>query len=60
VKLALAVGAQSEGAVHSHVQRGLDDGLDPDRLCHVVLLSIPTLGFPEAMTAKSWIDDLAE
>ena len=60
VKLALAVGAQSEGAVHSHVRRGLDDGIEPDALQHVALLSIPTLGFPQAMAARTWISDLTD
>ncbi len=32
VKLALAVGGGSEGAVHSHVRRALDEGLSPDAL----------------------------
>lgn len=57
VKLALAVGAESEGAVHSHVRRGLDEGVDPEALQHVALLSITTLGFPKAMAARSWISD---
>ena len=60
VKLALAVGAGSEGAVHSHVRRALEEGVDPERLRHVAILSIPTIGFPKAMAAMSWIDDLAE
>jgi alkylhydroperoxidase/carboxymuconolactone decarboxylase family protein YurZ len=60
VKLALAVGAQSEGAVHSHVRRGLEEGIDPETLRHVAVLSVPTLGFPKSMAAKSWVDDLAE
>src|SRR6056297_1392637 len=60
VKLALAVGSQSEGAVHSHVRRGLDEGIDPAALRHVAVLSIPTIGFPKAMAALSWIEDLTE
>ena len=60
VKLALAVGAQSEGAVHSHVRRGLEAGIDPETLRHVAVLGIPTLGFPEAMAANSWITDLTD
>ncbi len=60
VKLALAVGAQSEGAVHSHTRRGLDEGLDPEALEHVGVLAIPTLGFPEAMAGLSWIEDYTE
>ena len=60
VKLALAAGSESEGAVHSHVRRGLEEGIDPDTLRHVAVLSIPTLGFPKAMATLTWIDDLAE
>ncbi|MEF8774424.1 MAG: carboxymuconolactone decarboxylase family protein [Halobacteriales archaeon] len=60
VKLALAVGTGSEGAVHSHVRRALEEGVDPETLRHVAVLSIPTIGFPKAMAALSWIDDLAE
>jgi alkylhydroperoxidase/carboxymuconolactone decarboxylase family protein YurZ len=60
VKLALAIGAESEGAVHSHVRRGLDEGLTAEQLQHVAALSIPTLGFPQAMAARSWITDLTE
>jgi len=60
VKLALAIGAESEGAVHSHVRRGLDEGLTAEQLQHVAVLSIPTLGFPQAMAARSWISDLTE
>lgn len=60
VKLALAVGAGSEGAVHSHVRRGLEEGVDPAALEHVATLAIPTLGFPDAMAARSWIGDETE
>jgi alkylhydroperoxidase/carboxymuconolactone decarboxylase family protein YurZ len=60
VKLALAVGAQSEGAVHSHVRRGMEEGIDPAAMRHVAVLSIPTVGFPQAMAAMSWIEDLTE
>ena len=58
VKLGMAVAAQSEGAVHSHVRRGLDEGHEPEALEQVAVLSIPTVGFPQAMAALSWITDL--
>lgn len=58
VKLALAIGSQSEGAVHSHVRRALDEDIDPETLKHVAILSMPTIGFPKAMAALSWIEDL--
>jgi alkylhydroperoxidase/carboxymuconolactone decarboxylase family protein YurZ len=60
VKLALAIGDQSEGAVHSHVRRALDEGVPPETLKHAAILSIPTIGFPKAMAAMSWIEDLTE
>ena len=60
VKLALAIGARSEGAVHSHARRGLQEGLSAEDLRHVALLAIPTLGFPASIAAMSWIDDIAE
>lgn len=60
VKLALAIGSQSEGAVHSHVRRGLEEGVDPETLKHAAILAIPTIGFPKAMAAMSWIEDLTD
>ncbi|MFW6437284.1 MAG: carboxymuconolactone decarboxylase family protein [Halococcoides sp.] len=60
VKLALAAGSQSEGAVHSHVRRGLDDGIDPAALRQVAVLAMPTIGFPKGMAALTWIDDLLD
>lgn len=58
VKLAIAVGAESEGAVHSHVRRGLDEGLSADELLHVSLLAIPSLGLAKAVAAMTWIEDI--
>lgn len=60
VKLALAIGRGSEGAVHSHVRRALDEGLSAGELRHVALLAAPTLGFPATVAALSWIGDIAE
>lgn len=58
VKLALAVGALSEGAVHSHTRRGLAEGLLQEELKQVALLAIPTLGFPQGVKALTWIEDI--
>lgn len=60
VKLALAIGEGSEGAVHSHVRRALDEGVSPAALKHAAILAIPTLGFPQAMAALSWIEDYTD
>ena len=58
VKLALAIGARSEGAVHSHVRRALAEGVSPEAIRQVALLAIPTLGLPQAVAATTWIEDL--
>jgi len=60
VKVALAAGAGSEGAVHSHVRRGLAEGLTKEEIRHVALLAIPTLGLPGAVRAMTWMDDILE
>ena len=60
VKLALAVGALSEGAVHSHARRALEEGLTAEELRHVALLAIPTLGFPQGVKALTWIKDITD
>lgn len=60
VKLALSIASESEGATHSHVQRALDEDISPETLKHVAVLSIPTIGFPKAMAALSWIEDVTD
>ncbi len=60
VKLALAVGAQLQGAVHSHTRRALKAGWTEQHLRHVALLAITTLGWPSAMTGLSWIEEELE
>ena len=58
VKLALAIGAGLEGAVHSHARRALEAGLSPDALRHTALLATTTLGFPAMVRAMTWIEDM--
>lgn len=58
IKLAIAVGARLEGAVHSHVRRALEAGASPDECRQVVLLATTTLGFPAMMAALSWVEDV--
>jgi alkylhydroperoxidase/carboxymuconolactone decarboxylase family protein YurZ len=60
VKLALAIGGASEGGVHSHVRRALVEGVSVAELTHVALLAIPTLGFPQAVAALTWIEDITK
>jgi alkylhydroperoxidase/carboxymuconolactone decarboxylase family protein YurZ len=58
VKLALAVGVQLEGAVHSHTRRALEAGCSPEEIRHVALLGTTTLGFPSMIKTLSWVDDV--
>lgn len=60
VKLALAIGALSEGAVHSHTRRALEEGLSPQELKQVALMAIPTLGFPQGVKVLTWIEDITD
>ena len=60
VKLALAIGAGSEGGVHSHCRRALEEGVSPEALKQVALLAIPTLGFPRAVAALTWVEDVTD
>ena len=60
VGLALAIGAGSEGATHSHARRGLAEGLSAEQLDHVAFLAVTTLGWPQAMRGLSWIRDITQ
>jgi alkylhydroperoxidase/carboxymuconolactone decarboxylase family protein YurZ len=58
VRLALAIGADSSGAVHSHARRGLAEGIAPAELEHVALLAVTTLGWPQAVRGLTWVKDV--
>ena len=60
VKLALAIGAKSEGAVHSHTRRALAEDIPPHALYQVALLAITTIGWSSAMAGLSWMRDVVE
>jgi alkylhydroperoxidase/carboxymuconolactone decarboxylase family protein YurZ len=58
VNLALAIGADSEGATHSHARRGLAEGISAEEMDQVAYLAITTLGWPRAVRGLSWIRDV--
>lgn len=60
IKLAISAGAKMEGAVHAQVRKALKLKIKKEEIRHVVLLTIPTLGFPAAMAVLSWIDDILD
>jgi 4-carboxymuconolactone decarboxylase len=57
LKLAMAIGARLEGAVHSHTRRALEAGASAEEIRHVVLLGVTTLGFPHTVAASTWVED---
>ena len=57
IKLALAIGAQRQGAVSSHTKRALAAGCTPEELVHVGILAIATIGWPGAFAAICWIKE---
>jgi alkylhydroperoxidase/carboxymuconolactone decarboxylase family protein YurZ len=60
VKLAVAIGAQREGATHASVRKALARGLTRAELEHVVALAAGTVGLPAAAAAFTWIRDIAD
>ena len=58
VKVGIATGVGSEGALHSAVRNALEDGVSKDEIRHAILLSITTIGFPPAQAALSWAEDV--
>ncbi len=57
VKLAIAVGCQREGAVHSAVRKAVAAGATREELDQVIALAAGTVGFPAAVAAFSWVRD---
>ena len=60
VKLGISVGARIEGSAHAHARKALAQGVEAEALEHVVLLSCPTIGFPNMMAALGWVRDVTQ
>jgi len=58
VQLAAAAAIRSEGAVHSHARRALDEGASPDEIHHALICLTSTIGFPNVTAALSWCNDV--
>jgi 4-carboxymuconolactone decarboxylase len=58
VTLGIAVGGLAEGAVRSNVRKALMAGATPDEVRSVVLHAISTRGFPAAIAAHQWVDEV--
>ena len=60
VKLGIAVGLGTEGGVHSAVRFALSGGCSKEDVSHVARLAITTIGWPSALAAMSWVEDLLD
>ena len=60
VKLGIAIGTGTEGGVHSAVRHALSDGIGHEDILHATRLAITTMGWPNAMAALSWVEDVLE
>jgi len=58
VKLGIAIGLNSDGAVRSHARRALEAGVSPDELHHAVLMALTTAGFPTMIAAMKWVEEV--
>jgi len=60
IKVGIAAAAQSEGAVHSAVRQAKDANISNEEICHAIILTLTTIGFPRAMAAMSWAQDILQ
>ena len=60
IKLGIAIGANSRGAVMSSTRKALKSGATKDEIAHAVLLALTTTGFPNMIAALQWVDSVLE
>lgn len=60
IQLAASTAIRSEGGVHSHARRAIENGASSEEVYQAVLLLTSTIGFPNVAAALSWIDDIIE
>jgi alkylhydroperoxidase/carboxymuconolactone decarboxylase family protein YurZ len=60
LKLAVAMGAFREGAVHSAVRKALKAGVTREELEQVVALGASTLGMPSSVAVYTWVQDVLD
>jgi alkylhydroperoxidase/carboxymuconolactone decarboxylase family protein YurZ len=57
VKLAIAIGAMREGAVHSNVRKALAKGVPREEIEQVIALAAGTIGLPSVVAIFTWVQD---
>ena len=60
IKLGIAIGANSRGAVMSSTRKAMESGATKDEIVHAVLLALTTTGFPNMIAALQWVDSVLE
>jgi len=60
IKLGIAVGSNSRGAVMSHTRKALETGATKEAICHAILLALSTTGFPNMIAALNWANEVLE
>jgi alkylhydroperoxidase/carboxymuconolactone decarboxylase family protein YurZ len=60
IKLGIAIGANSRGAVMSAVRKALAAGATPEEISQSVLLALTTTGFPNMIAAMGWVNEVLE
>lgn len=60
IKLGIAVGAEAEGAVRSHVRKAVAEGISRAEIEHTILLSLTTAGFPAMVAALKWAHEVLD
>jgi 4-carboxymuconolactone decarboxylase len=58
IKLGIAIGINSEGAVRSHARQALEEGIKPVEIRHAVLMATTTAGFPTMIAAMKWVEEV--
>ena len=58
IKLGIAIGVNSRGAVMSAVRKALASQASPEEINHAILLSITTTGFPNMIAAMGWAQEV--
>jgi alkylhydroperoxidase/carboxymuconolactone decarboxylase family protein YurZ len=54
------LGRESEGGVRSHARKALAEGIEREAIRQVALLAISTGGYPAAMAAFGWINEVLD
>lgn len=60
IKLGIAVGSNSRGAVMSHTRKARKTGATKEEIRHAILLALSTTGFPSMIVALNWANEVFE